>query len=169
MENININLIENGQMPEKKTDGAACYDCYARLDNDVIIPVFGTALIPLGFILALRDGMCAEIRPRSGLSKDGVHVQLGTIDSDFRGEPKAIVYNASPSPFRVSRGDRICQLAFLSVAKTNLCLTKEMDETERGAAGFGSTGIRENPEPKIKFLNTVDPPEVAARLNGGTE
>lgn len=116
---IKVKLINGGTMPQKQHEGDACFDCYAN--EAKIIPNGKVAKIPLGFALQLPENFEAQIRPRSGLSSKGILTQLGTVDSNFRGEVCAIVYNASGADFHVGIGDRICQLAIRMVA-----LNKEM-------------------------------------------
>lgn len=141
MVTINIKQLSGGQMPEKKTAGAACYDCHAHLDNTVVIPTFASALIPLGFALEMPETLCAEIRGRSGLSKNGIQVQFGTVDSDYRGEVGATIFNATPEPYRVNPGDRIAQMKFTQVPEIKLVRVWGLSETERGENGYGSTGM----------------------------
>lgn len=141
-EEIKIKLIDGGRIPEKKTIGAVAFDCYARLGKTcVIIEPTYRALIPLGFACGLPEGYEVQIRPRSGLSKKGIDVSLGTGDVDYTGEYMACVVNNSKEDFKVFDGDRICQLAIREVPKVALVEVNELAKTERGEKGFGSTGI----------------------------
>ena len=143
-------LIGDGRVPQYKTSGAACADCYARIepykDNQevdyIVIHPHQRALVPLGFAMALPIGYEAVIRPRSGLMKQGIDEQIGTIDSDYRGEVSACLVNNSDAPFKVRNGDRICQMKIQRAERLPFALVDELDETKRGEGGFGSTGIR---------------------------
>lgn len=131
---IKIKLM-GGKVPDYKTSGAACADCVSKVDKWVWLkPV----LIPLGFALQIPEGWEAVIRPRSGMSKKAHYVALGTIDCDYRGEVSANMW--SLLPYKVKKGDRVCQMFFDEVKKIKFCLATELDETERGNGGFGSTG-----------------------------
>lgn len=147
---VRFRLIGDGRVPQYKTIGAACADCYARIephkDNPevdyIVIHPHQRALVPLGFAMALPVGYEAVIRPRSGLMKQGIDEQIGTIDSDYRGEVSACLVNNSDAPFKVRNGDRICQMKIQLAERLPFALVDELDETERGEGGFGSTGIR---------------------------
>jgi dUTP pyrophosphatase len=138
---IKIKLIEGGKLPEFKTDGAVCADCYARIGTEYInIPANSRCLVNLGFALELPKGCEALIRPRSGLSRLGVDVALGTIDFDYRGEIKACIINNTIGAIAINNGERICQIAIREVPDVRLEVVDELSETERGENGFGSTG-----------------------------
>ncbi len=110
----------------------------------VLIPPGGRALIPTGFAIALPDGYEGQVRPRSGLAVQfGVTVlnAPGTIDADYRGEIKVPLINLGDAPFTVTRGMRIAQLVIAAVAAVVLVEADALDETRRGAGGFGSTGV----------------------------
>jgi len=105
----------------------------------------GRALVPCGFAMALPKGFEAQVRPRSGLAAHhGVTVlnAPGTIDADYRGELKVILINLGEEPFVIARGDRIAQLVAAPVQVARFAEVEELDETARGAGGFGSTGVR---------------------------
>ena len=138
---VPVKQIGNGTIPQYKTEGASCLDCYARVEHhtEVIFPN-ERAIIPLGFALALPEGYEAIIRPRSGFSKAGVDIAIGTIDCDYRGEVKACVINNSPNRLVIQHGERICQMKIQRSEKFVLLEVDELDETKRGANGFGSTG-----------------------------
>lgn len=141
-EEIKIKLIGGGKMPERKTDGAVGFDCYARLGKAcAVFEPTCRGLIPLGFAMELPEGYEAVIRPRSGLSKKGIDETIGTIDFDYRGEVMACVVNNSKEDFRVYDGDRICQIVIREVPKVKLIEVSELSKTERGEGGFGHTGI----------------------------
>lgn len=139
---VKIKLLDGGKLPVYKRNGDACMDCYAS--KKVRILPGKRALVPLGFALELPANYEAVIRPRSGLSNNKVDIAIGTIDSNYRGEVSACVINKKDIPFCVNVGDRICQLA---VRETPTVIWQEVDtlsESERGADGFGSSGINDN-------------------------
>lgn len=135
---VKYELINGGTLPEKKTDGAACADCYAN--DSVLIPAGKTGIVPLGFRMEIPEGYYAEIRPRSGLTLKGILVQIGTIDSDYRGEVGAITTNLTGEDYLVNEQDRICQIMIKKITDLPAELSSELTETERGSKGFGSTG-----------------------------
>lgn len=136
--NVKIKLVDGGTLPQKKTTGAACYDCYARLDNT--IGVNETISIPLGFCVEVPEGYYMEVRGRSGLSLKGLLVMTGTVDADYRGEVGAIVTNLTGSPFTFSKGFRVAQVMIKPVIDTEFEEVLLLSETKRGNNGFGSTG-----------------------------
>ena len=102
------------------------------------------ALVPTGFSIALPPGFEAQVRPRSGLAiRSGVTClnAPGTIDADYRGEVRVVLANFGNEPFVVRRGDRIAQIVVAPVARASFDLVDELPPTERGAGGFGSTGV----------------------------
>lgn len=119
--------------------------CAAVSDDDAITLAPGArALVPTGLAIALPPGFEAQIRPRSGLALNhGITVlnAPGTIDADYRGEIKVILINHGAAPFSITRGDRIAQLVIAPVITAQWRQTEILDETPRGAGGFGSTGI----------------------------
>jgi dUTP pyrophosphatase len=130
-------------LPAYATHGAAGMDLLAAVDKPVNIPPLGRALIPTGFSVALPEGFELQIRPRSGLAfKHGIVVpnSPGTIDEDYRGEVQVIVLNASEEHFLVTRGMRIAQAVLAPVVRAEWVEVEDLDETARGAGGFGSTG-----------------------------
>lgn len=152
---IKIKKIENGKLPEYKTEGSVGADCYARLEKPVIIKAGEIKTIPLGFAVEIPEGYEMQIRPRSGLaSKSKVEAILGTIDSDYRGEVGAIVLNDSSEDFEVKNGDRIAQAVIAPVIKASWYLTDKLSETKRGEGGFGSTGI--TGEVKMDYPHKVE-------------
>ena len=138
---VKIRLVEGGKLPEFKTEGAVAADCYARVDIDTFVQPGERKLIPLGFALGLEKGYEAVLRPRSGLTKNGIDNGIGTIDFDYRGECMACVINNSDKDFVVHNGDRICQIAIREVPAVEFEVVEELNKTERGANGFGSTGV----------------------------
>jgi dUTP pyrophosphatase len=118
-------------------------DLKASVGADVVIPPGGRAMIPTGLAMSLPAGVEAQVRPRSGLAvRHGVTClnSPGTIDSDFRGEIHVVLANLGEEPFRVRRGDRIAQLVFSPVLRASIDVVAALDETARGAGGFGHTG-----------------------------
>ena len=133
-------------LPAYESDGAAGMDlCAALAEGETLTLQPGaTALVPTGLSLQIPVGYEGQVRPRSGLaSKHGVTVlnAPGTIDSDYRGEVKIILINHGPSPFAIARGDRIAQLVIAPVTRAVPTESAALDETIRGAGGFGSTGV----------------------------
>jgi dUTP pyrophosphatase len=130
-------------IPSAKTRDSAGLDLSAAVEDAVLIPAGGRALIPTGFAIALPPGHEGQVRPRSGLAvQHGVTVlnAPGTIDADYRGEVKVPLINLGAEPFTVTRGMRIAQLVVAPVASVRLVEVATLHETERGIRGFGSTG-----------------------------
>ena len=141
---IAVQRLPNGDdlpLPAYATNGAAGMDVVAA--EDIVLEPGGRAAIATGFALAIPTGYEVQVRPRSGLAlKHGVTClnTPGTIDSDYRGEVKVILANLGQETFAVRRGDRIAQLVPAPVLRAELALVETLDETARGAGGFGSTG-----------------------------
>ena len=152
MNNLRIKILKNGfglPLPKYESEGAAGMDLLAAIDAIKKIKILpGRAeMIPTGIAVALPLGFEAQIRPRSGLAaKNGITIlnSPGTIDSDYRGEISAMLINHSKINFEIERGMRIAQMVITPVVQFNLIETQDLDETERGGGGFGSTGIRED-------------------------
>lgn len=145
MNKIEIKCVasEGAVVPEYKTSGAAGADICAFLPEPVIIKKEGRAIIPTGLFFSIPQGYEIQVRPRSGLAaKNGITVlnTPGTIDSDYRGEIKVILVNLGEADFEVKNGDRIAQIVIAPVTTGVFKLVSSLDETERGAGGFGSTG-----------------------------
>ena len=145
MNRVKINCVaENGAiLPEYKTSGAAGADICAYIPETIIIKKGERAMIPTGLFFAIPEGFEIQVRPRSGLAaKNGIIVlnTPGTIDSDYRGEVKVILANLGSEDFEVKNGDRIAQIVLAPVTIGAFEQVSELDETERGAGGFGSTG-----------------------------
>ncbi len=146
MHRIKIRRLPHGHglaLPEYATLGAAGMDLLAAVEGPVTIPPMGRALIPTGFAIALPPGFELQIRPRSGLAlKHGIVLPNapGTVDEDYRGEVGVIVMNASDEHFVVTRGMRIAQAVLAPVFRAVWDEVDDLDETARGAGGFGSTG-----------------------------
>jgi dUTP pyrophosphatase len=131
-------------VPSFATVGSAAMDLRACIDADVTIAAGQRAIIPTGIAIALPSAeYVALICARSGLaSKFGITMAngVGVIDSDYRGELKVALHNSSDTDYTIHDGDRIAQLMVLPVVQPALQLVEELDETERGEGGFGSTG-----------------------------
>lgn len=135
-----IKLINKLCLPIFKHISDACCDCKANLKKAVIILPFHRKLIPLGFSLQLPENYEAVIRPRSGNSKKGVDIAIGTIDAGYTGEVMACVINSSFLPIKIKPNERICQLAIRQIEPVNFVFVETLKETDRNADGFGSTG-----------------------------
>jgi dUTP pyrophosphatase len=132
------------ELPAYATAQSAGMDLLAAVDAPLTLPPQGTALVPTGIAIALPTGYEAQVRPRSGLAaKNGVTVlnAPGTIDADYRGEIKAILINHSKEPFVIERGMRIAQMVIARYEQVQWQPVASLDETSRGAGGFGSTGV----------------------------
>ena len=131
------------KLPEYKTDGASGMDLIAFLKESINVKPKTSSLIPTGISVAFSENYEIQIRPRSGLAaKKNITVlnTPGTIDSDYRGEIKVIIYNHGDANFTVNNGDRIAQMVLSPVMKIELNETNDLPETFRGEGGFGSTG-----------------------------
>ena len=146
MISIPITLLPHGQglpLPDYATPGAAGMDAVAAIAATYMLAPGARFAVPLGFCMAIPAGYEVQVRPRSGLAmKHGITVpnSPGTIDSDYRGEVKALLINLGTEPFAIERGMRICQLVPAAVTRAALVIVAVLDATERGAGGFGSTG-----------------------------
>ena len=135
-------------LPRYESAGAAGMDLCAANVDPVVLPPLGRALVPTGLVLQLDQGFEAQVRPRSGLAlKHGITVlnTPGTVDADYRGEVKVILVNLGSEPFTVTRGMRIAQMVVAPVIQVGIAAVESVDETTRGAGGFGSTGLARNP------------------------
>ena len=141
---VRIRRLPHGEglpLPAYATPGAAGMDVVAA--EEVTLAPGGRHPVATGFSVAIPEGFEIQVRPRSGLAlKHGITVPNtpGTIDSDYRGELKVILINHGAEPFPIHRGDRIAQLVLAPVTLAAWVEVAELDETERGAGGFGSTG-----------------------------
>ncbi|MBC7102305.1 MAG: dUTP diphosphatase [Parvibaculum sp.] len=134
-------------LPRYETEGAAGMDLIAALaDGETLVLAPGErAMVPTGLAIALPQGFEAQVRPRSGLAaKNGVTVlnSPGTVDCDYRGEVKVILINLGQAAFIIERGTRIAQMIIAPVTQARLREVETLDETARGAGGFGSTGTK---------------------------
>ncbi|MCR4614208.1 MAG: dUTP diphosphatase [Bacteroidaceae bacterium] len=131
-------------LPRYETEQSAGMDLRANLDAPVTLQPMERRLVPTGLFIALPKGYEAQIRPRSGLAiKRGVTVlnSPGTIDADYRGEVCVILINLSQEPFVINDGERIAQLVIARHEQAQWLPVDMLDETERGAGGFGHTGV----------------------------
>ena len=131
------------QLPAYKSTGASGMDLMAFIKKPINVKPNSSSLIPTGLSVAFPENFEIQIRPRSGLAaKKNISVlnTPGTIDSDYRGEIKVIIYNHSNKDFIINNGDRIAQMVFTPVVKMELEETNELPQTLRGNDGFGSTG-----------------------------
>ncbi len=130
-------------LPEYATALSAGMDLRADIDGPVTLKPLQRALIPTGIHIELPEGYEAQIRPRSGLAvKHGISIvnSPGTIDADYRGEIRVVLVNLSDEDFVISDGERICQMVIAQHARVEWQQVDDLDETERGAGGFGHTG-----------------------------
>lgn len=132
-------------LPDYASAGAAGADLRANLPDRgrLELPVGARALVPTGLRFAIPEGFEVQIRPRSGLAlKHGIMLvnSPGTIDSDYRGPVGVIVMNAGQEPYVIRHGDRIAQMVVAPVSRARFWLTDQLEDTDRGSGGFGSTG-----------------------------
>lgn len=142
---VGIKALHHGaQLPRYGSAESAGADLSACLDEPMTIEAGCWALVPTGLAISLPPGFEAQVRARSGLAlKFGIGVLNGpgTIDSDYRGEVGIILINHGPEPFVVNDGDRIAQLVIARCEQAHFAFSLELDESERGSGGFGSTGV----------------------------
>lgn len=132
---------ENAKVPTKGSEGAACYDIYA-IAPAWLNPDGRVTIIPTGLIFEVPGGWEMEIRPRSGLATKSVTIanSPGTLDSDYRGELMILLQNSGRFFHQINIGDRIAQIKFNRVHPVEFVESETLGETQRGVAGFGSTG-----------------------------
>ena len=138
-------LRENAKIPKRATIGSAGMDLYACIDEPMTLNKGDTALIPTGIAIAVPNKYAAFIHSRSGLSiKKGICLlnSVGVVDSDYRGEVCVGVIKATDGPYTIEPFERIAQMVIKPVEIPTLVETTELDETDRGAGGFGSTGTK---------------------------
>ena len=141
---IQLPHVKDLPLPSYQTEGAAGMDIRVALDEEFCLEPGERALLPTGLIMAIPQGYEVQIRPRSGLAiKHGISMvnSPGTIDSDFRGEIHLIVINHGQQAFTVKHGDRMAQMVVQRVHQAEIIQASEVDDTQRGHAGFGSTGV----------------------------
>ena len=136
-------LNSKAELPKYKTDGSSGMDLMALTENPIVIKPQKSVLIPTGLSIAIPEDTELQIRPRSGLAvKSNISVlnTPGTIDSDYRGEIKIILFNHSKDEFIINNNDRIAQMILMPVLKAKFEEVKDLPKTLRGSGGFGSTG-----------------------------
>lgn len=144
---MKINIINKSQhaLPSYETIASAGMDLRANLTQPIVIEPMDRALIPTGLFMELPIGYEAQVRPRSGLAlKKGITClnSPGTIDADYRGEVGVILANLSKETFVVENGERIAQMVIAKHERAEWVKAEELSTTERGAGGFGSTGVK---------------------------
>ncbi|CAN5864298.1 dUTP diphosphatase [soil metagenome] len=147
MSEINIKILNTSPnaLPAYATEGASGMDVRAFLDSPLSLKPLERQLVATGLFMEIPAGYEAQVRPRSGLAfKQGITClnTPGTIDSDYRGEVKVLLINLSGDEQLINHGDRIAQLVICKVEKPVLILVQQLEETDRGAGGFGHTGLQ---------------------------
>lgn len=141
-----IRIINRGsqQLPAYATPQSAGMDLRANIEDPITLRPLERRIVPTGLYIALPEGYEAQVRPRSGLAlKHGITVlnSPGTIDSDYRGEIGVLLINLSDTPFVINAGERIAQMVVARHEQAELIEVEELDDTERGAGGYGHTGV----------------------------
>lgn len=144
---IEVKVVNRGHqpLPQYATAQSAGMDLRANIDESIVLRPLERRLIPTGLFIALPEGYEAQVRPRSGLAlKHGLTVlnAPGTIDADYRGEIGVVLVNLSDKDFVVNDGERIAQLVIARYEQAELQQVDVLDETERGAGGYGHTGVK---------------------------
>ncbi|MCQ2166645.1 MAG: dUTP diphosphatase [Bacteroidales bacterium] len=144
---MKVKIVNRSQWPcpAYATGQSAGMDLKADTDAPIVLEPLQRTMIPTGLFIALPAGFEAQVRPRSGLAaKHGITVlnTPGTIDADYRGEIKVILVNLSSEPFTIEPGERIAQMVIARYEQVQWEEVEQLDETERGAGGFGSTGTK---------------------------
>lgn len=142
-----VKIINKSQhsLPNYETSQSAGMDLRANLTEPITLDSLERAIVPTGLFIELPEGYEAQIRPRSGLAaKKGITLlnSPGTIDADYRGEIGVIVVNLSKEPFVIENGERIAQMVISKFEQIQWQAAEVLNETERGAGGFGSTGVK---------------------------
>lgn len=143
---MNVQIINNSKhaTPNYETEGAAGMDLRANIEEVITLKPLERAIVKTGLFIALPVGAEAQVRPRSGLAaKKGITVlnAPGTVDADYRGEIGVILVNLSNDNFVINDGERIAQLVIAKHERAEWDVVEVLSETERGAGGFGSTGV----------------------------
>lgn len=134
-----VKLSENATIPARASLGAAGYDLSSA--EAITVPARGRALVRTDIALMLPDGCYARVAPRSSLAlRHGIDVGAGVVDADYRGNVGVLLFNHSDADYQVLVGDRIAQLVLEKIATPRIAEVFSLDSTERGCAGFGSTG-----------------------------
>lgn len=173
MNQLQVKLLsENATVPKKGSPHSAGFDLSSA--QDTVIKAGARGLVKTDISIACPPGTYARIAPRSGLAvKKGIDVGAGVVDADYRGPVGVVLFNFGEEDFVVKQGDRIAQLILEQVCMVDAIQVEELDETVRGAGGFGSTGVDtalNNPEKKQRTIsptdsmeNKVDPPSTEAK------
>ncbi|KAJ6037335.1 DeoxyUTP pyrophosphatase [Penicillium herquei] len=133
-------LVSSAQAPTRGSAFAAGYDLYSA--KETVIPAKGKGLVDTGIAIAVPEGTYGRVAPRSGLaSKHFIDTGAGVIDADYRGEVKVLLFNHSDVDFPVKEGDRVAQLVIERIYTPEVAVVEELEESVRGAGGFGSTGV----------------------------
>ncbi len=143
---IKVEIINRSkhQLPSYATELSAGMDLRANIDEPIVLQPLQRTLVPTGLFMALPAGYEAQVRPRSGLAiKKGITVlnSPGTVDADYRGEVCVILVNLSNEPFTITDGERIAQMVIARHEQVEWLSVEQLDDTERGAGGFGHTGV----------------------------
>ena len=144
---MKVKIVNRSQwpLPQYATPQSAGVDLRADIPGGIVLEPLGRAMVPTGLYLEIPAGYEAQVRPRSGLAaKKGVTVlnSPGTIDADYRGEVRVILVNLSSEPFAVEPGERIAQMVIARHEHVEWEEVEVLEESERGAGGFGSTGVK---------------------------
>jgi len=142
---IKIVNTSGHELPSYQTSSSAGMDLRANIEQSVTLKPMQRLLIPTGLFMELPTGYEAQVRPRSGLAfKHGITVlnSPGTIDADYRGEIKVLLINLSGEDFVIQNGERIAQMVIAKHEQISWIVVKELSESERGAGGYGSTGVK---------------------------
>ena len=141
---VKITNKSKHSLPHYETTGSSGMDVRANLENPIVIPPLGRTLVKIGLFLEMQNGLECQVRPRSGLAlKRGITVlnSPGTIDADYRGEVGVILINLSNEDVEIQDGERIAQIVFCKVEQVEFIQVDVLSDSERGAGGFGSTGV----------------------------
>ncbi|AGX93325.1 ORF1 [turkey adenovirus 5] len=139
-----VKMSPHALPPLRASQGAAGYDLFSAYD--ITVPAHGRAVVPTDLMLHFPEGCYGRIAPRSGLAtKFFIDVGAGVIDPDYRGNVSVVLFNFADSSFSIRRGDRIAQLILERMCVPELAELADLDWTQRGADGFGSTGLSQDP------------------------
>ena len=153
-------LSTRATLPTRGSAQAAGYDLSSAVDGEVVIPAGGRALISTDVAIAVPPGHYGRVAARSGLGvRHGIDVGGGVIDQDYRGAVSVLLFNHGSEDFAVRCGDRVAQLILERISTPEVIEVADLEPTDRGAAGFGSTGV--GPKPTVKFTTGE---EVLARI-----
>lgn len=134
-----MRLVDTAQMPDKATKGSAGYDLFAS--EETTVPARDQGLVGTGLSMTFPDGTYGRIAPRSGLAfRHGIDVGAGVIDSDYTGSVGVVLFNHSDKDFDIKVGDRIAQIILTKYVSAPVVEVKDVENTQRGSGGFGSTG-----------------------------